>query len=68
MSPKFHPNLPIGSKVIKGFRHFGMAEATRLKKWCQGHLQWHHPPTKFHENQPIGSKVISAGHTDRLVI
>jgi hypothetical protein len=38
---RFHPNLPIGSEVIKEFlcihlrslnaRHFGMAEATRLK-------------------------------------
>jgi hypothetical protein len=38
---KFHPNPPNGSKVIKVFlytyltslsvRHFGMAEATRLK-------------------------------------
>jgi hypothetical protein len=39
---KFHPNPPVGSKVIKGFlcthlrslndHHFGMAEATKLKK------------------------------------
>jgi hypothetical protein len=73
---KFHPNPPIGSKDIKGFlcthlrslnvRHFGMAEATRLKEmWLHGHLQWHHLPTKFHENPPIDSKVISGEHTDR---
>jgi hypothetical protein len=41
VSPKFHESPPIGSKVVKGFlcthlrcfnvRHFGMAEATRLK-------------------------------------
>jgi hypothetical protein len=42
-SPPFHPNPPVGSKVIKGgfffcihlrslnIRHFGVAEATRLK-------------------------------------
>jgi hypothetical protein len=49
-----------------------MVEATRLKKWYGGYLQWHHLPTKFHENQPIGSKVIRGGthrhtnkHTDR---
>jgi hypothetical protein len=42
-----------------------MAEATRLKMWHPGHLQWHHPSTKFHENPPIGSEVISGGHTDR---
>jgi hypothetical protein len=38
---RFHPNPPVGSKVIKGFlcthlrslniRHFGMDEATRFK-------------------------------------
>jgi hypothetical protein len=39
-----------------------MAEATRLKMWHRGHLQWQHPPAKFHENPPIGSKVISGGH------
>jgi hypothetical protein len=43
---RFHPNSPIGSKVIKGFlcthlrslnvRHFGMAEATTLKMWHWG--------------------------------
>jgi hypothetical protein len=30
-------------------RHFGMAEATELKMWRRGHLQWHHLCTKFHE-------------------
>jgi hypothetical protein len=70
---KFHPNSPVGSKVVKGFLcihlrslnicHFGMAEATRLKMWHQGHLQCHHLPTKFHENSHIGSKVISGTHT-----
>jgi hypothetical protein len=45
-----------------------MAEATRLKICCRGHLEWQHLPTKFHENPPVGSKVISGGHTDRLVI
>jgi hypothetical protein len=63
-----------GLNFIKGFlcthlrslnvSHFGMAEATRLKKWHRGQLQWHHMPTKFHENSPIGSKVISGGHTE----
>jgi hypothetical protein len=72
---KFHENPPIGSKVIKGFlcthlkslnvRHFGMADATRLKIWRRCHLQWHHLPTKFHENPHIGSKVISGRHTHR---
>jgi hypothetical protein len=65
---KFNPNPPIGTKVIKRFlcthlrslnvRHFGMAEATRLKMWRRGHLQWHHLFTKFHENLRIYSKVI----------
>jgi hypothetical protein len=69
---RLYPNPPIGSKVIKGFlctylrssnvSHFGMAEATRLKMWHQGQLQWHHLRTKFHENPPIGSKVISGEH------
>jgi hypothetical protein len=49
-------------------RHFGMAEAIRLKKCHRGHLEWQYPRTKFHENPLIGSKVISGGHTDRLVI
>jgi hypothetical protein len=70
---KCHPNPPVGSKVIKrflckqlrslNFRHFGIAEATRLKMWHRGHLQRHYLPTKFHENQLISSKVISGGHT-----
>jgi hypothetical protein len=48
---KFNPNPPNGSKVIKVFlythlrslnvRHFGMAEATILKKmWHRGHFEW----------------------------
>jgi hypothetical protein len=71
---RFHPNQPIDSKVINGFlcthlrslnvRHFGMAEATRLKMWHRGHPQRHHLPTKFNENTPVDSKVISGGHTD----
>jgi hypothetical protein len=72
---KFHPNPPNGSKVIKVFlythlrslnvRHFGMAEATRLKKINRGHLEWQCLSIKFHENPLIGSKVISRGQTDR---
>jgi hypothetical protein len=72
---RFHLNPPICSKVIKGFlwnhlislnvRHFGMAEAMRLKVWYSGHLQWNQLPTKFHESPSIGSKVISGRHTDR---
>jgi hypothetical protein len=71
---KFHPNPPIGSKVIKVFlyiqlrslnvRHFGMAKDTRLKMWHRGHLEWQYFLTKFYENPPIGSKVISGGLTE----
>jgi hypothetical protein len=61
-------------------RHFGIAEATRLKIWHLRHIHWHHLPTNFHEITHIGSKVISGGlrharahththtHTHRLVI
>jgi hypothetical protein len=40
-----------------------MSEATRLKMWLRGHLQWHYLPTKFHENAPIGLKANSGIHT-----
>jgi len=45
-------------------RHFRMVEATGLKIWHRGHLQWHDLTAKFHENLQICSKVIS-GRTHR---
>jgi hypothetical protein len=54
------------------FRHFGMAEAMRLKMWHRGHLQWYHLPIEFHKNPLIGTNVITGGgrqtqtHADRL--
>jgi len=42
-----------------------MAEATVLKLWHRGHLQWHDLPTEFHKNLPTDLKVDKGRKTHR---
>jgi hypothetical protein len=45
-------------------RNFGMVEATALKLWRWGHLQWYDLCTEFHKIIPVGLKLVG-GQTDR---
>jgi hypothetical protein len=66
---KFHEIHQSVQKLLGGFFtstsdlnvcHFGMVEATGLKMWLQGHLQWHPLPTN-----PLISSKVTRGDTDR---
>jgi hypothetical protein len=69
MGSEFIKEVLCTHPISLNVRHFGMAEATRLRKYglevnFNGIL-----PTKFHVNPLIDSKVVSGDtHADRLVI
>jgi hypothetical protein len=41
-----------------------MVEATELKLFFRGPLEWHYTPTRFHEDLPIGSEVDKGGQRE----
>jgi hypothetical protein len=76
---KFHPNPPIGSKIIKGYlyahlrnlevRHFGMAEAMKLKNVTSRSPSMASPAYNISlKSTSVQKLLVGDTQTDRLMI